>query len=265
MSGGGFARGIKDWPAAEPVPPTLNWDVWTGRAAEHAYSSKIAPINWRGFLEYGTQMVGDWGVHIFGPANWGLQLGAPTSVECTFVEGVNPVTYPSYCCKIEFPERPAKFVAAGKLPPVTVYWYEGSACKKFKLPEALKPDDFKGYNELFVGSKGFLATADRGERYRKVPETAMKDFKKPDQVIKRSPGHFRDWIQACKGGEPACSNFSIAGPYVEWLLLGTICWRFPNEKLMWDSKNLRFTNNDKANEFISPKFRKGWELKDITV
>ena len=38
-------------------------------------------------------MVGDWGVHICGPANWGLQLGAPTSVECMYVEGVNPVTY----------------------------------------------------------------------------------------------------------------------------------------------------------------------------
>ncbi|MGD0091659.1 MAG: Gfo/Idh/MocA family oxidoreductase [Planctomycetota bacterium] len=263
MSGGGFARDIKAWPAAEPVPPTLNWDVWTGRAPEHTYSPKIAPVNWRGFLDYGTMMVGDWGVHICGPANWGLQLGAPTSVECTFVEGVNPVTYPSYCCKLEFPERPNKYVPSGKMPPVTVYWYEGSALKNFKLPEGLKAEDFKGYNELFVGSKGFLATADRGERYRRVPEAAMKDFKKPDLVIKRSPGHFQDWIRACKGGDPACSNFEIAVPYVQWLLLGTISWRFPNEKLLWDGPNLRFTNNDKANEFIMPKFRKGWELKDI--
>ena len=81
--GGGFARGIKEWPAVEPVPATLDWDLWTGRAAEHTYSSKIHPINWRGFLEYGTQMVGDWGIHMLGPANWALQLGSPTSVECT--------------------------------------------------------------------------------------------------------------------------------------------------------------------------------------
>jgi hypothetical protein len=47
-------------------------------------------------------------------------------------------------------------------------------------------------------------------------------------------------------------------------LLGTICWRFPNQKLLWDGKNLRFTNNEKANEFIKPHFRKGWELQDIT-
>ena len=59
------------------------------------------------------------------------------------------------------------------------------------------------------------------------------------------------------------ANFTVAGPYAEWLLLGTISWRFPNQKLMWDGENLRFTNIDKANEFSKPKFRKGWELKDI--
>ena len=86
-----------------------------------------------------------------------------------------------------------------------------------------------------------------------------------NQIIKRSPGHFKDWILACKGGEPACSDFSISGPYTEWMLLGGISWRFPNEKLQWDGANLRFTHTEKANEYVMPKVRKGWELKDIPV
>jgi predicted dehydrogenase len=69
MSGGGFSRGIIEWPPVEPVPATLDWDLWTGRAPEHTYSSKIHPSNWRGFLDYGTQMIGDWGIHMLGPAN----------------------------------------------------------------------------------------------------------------------------------------------------------------------------------------------------
>ena len=85
------------------------------------------------------------------------------------------------------------------------------------------------------------------------------------EVLKRSPGHFQDWIRALKGGEPACSNFTIAGPYTEWMLLGAISWRFPNEKLLWDGKNLRFTNNQKANVFVRPSFRQGWELPEITA
>ncbi len=265
MSGGGFSRGVVEWPPAEEVPKTLDWDLWTGRAAEHAYSSKIHPIHWRGFLEYGTQMIGDWGIHMLGPANWALQLESPTSVECTAVEGVNPVTYPSYACKFEFPERPNKYVPAGKMPAMTLYWYEGSMTKDFAVPEGLTREDVKPFNEIFIGTKGHLGTGGRGESFRLIPESKMPDFKLPPQVLKRSPGHFQDWIQACKGGDPACSNFSIAGPYTEWMLLGAISWRFPNEKLLWDGKNLRFTNNEKANEFVKPQFRKGWELQDVSV
>jgi predicted dehydrogenase len=265
MSGGGFSRGVRQWPPVEEIPQTLDWDLWTGRAAEHPYSSKIHPIHWRGFLEYGTQMIGDWGIHMLGPANWALQLGSPTSVECTAVEGANAVTYPSYACKFEFPERPNKYVPSGKMPPLTLSWYEGSMVREFAVPEGLTRDDVKPFNEIFIGTKGHLGTAGRGESVRLIPEAKMQAYVKPPQVLKRSPGHFNDWIQACKGGEPACSNFSIAGPYTEWMLLGAISWRFPNEKLLWDGKNLRFTNNEKANEFVKPQFRKGWELKEISA
>jgi predicted dehydrogenase len=279
---GGFSRGITEWPPAEDVPGTVNWDLWTGRAAERPYSSKIHPINWRGFLEYGTMMIGDWGIHMLGPANWALQLGSPTSVECTAVSGANPVTYPSYACKLEFPERPNTYVKSGKMPPVTVYWYEGEMARK--IPPGLTTGDLQGgagkqapgkegagkkgpgggVNEVFVGTKGFLGTGGRGESVTLLPRSKMDGFQRPPAVLKRSPGHFADWIRACKGGEPACSNFTIAGPYTEWMLLGAISWRFPNEKLLWDGKNLRFTNNEKANEFVKPRFRKGWELKDVT-
>lgn len=71
-------------------------------------------------------------------------------------------------------------------------------------------------------------------------------------------------ISSVKEGTQTCSNFTVAGPCAEWLLLGTIAWRFPNQKLEWDAENLTFKNNDKANEFITPRFRAGWELKDVT-
>jgi predicted dehydrogenase len=265
MSSGGFARDTTAWPPAEEIPAALNWDLWTGRAAEHTYSSKIHPSNWRGFIEYGTQMIGDWGIHQLGPANWALQLGSPTSVECTAVEGVNPVTYPHYACRMEFPERPNPYVPSGKMPPVTIYWYEGNLARNFQPPAGLTEQDVRGYNEVFVGTQGFMGTSGRGESVRLIPNSKMQGYRKPAPMLKRSPGHFEDWIRSCKGGEPACSNFSIAGPYTEWMLLGAISWRFPNEKLLWDGRTLRFTNNEKANEYVKPHFRKGWELGDITV
>jgi predicted dehydrogenase len=266
-NGGGFSRGITQWPPAEAVPATLDWNLWQGRSQERPYSSKIHPINWRGFLDYGTMMIGDWGIHQLGPANWALGLGEtyPTSVECLAVEGANPVTYPNYSCRIQWPERPSKYAKSGKMSPVSVYWYEGSMAKTFKRPEDLTPEDMKDVNELFIGKKGYLGTNGRGESYSLLPRSKQVGHPRPPEVLKRSPGHFQDWIRALKGGAPACSNFTIAGPYTEWMLLGAISWRFPNEKLLWDGKNLRFTNNEKANEFVKPHFRKGWELQDITL
>ena len=71
-----------------------------------------------------------------------------------------------------------------------------------------------------------------------------------------------DWIRACKGGDPPCSDFSIAAPYTEWLTLAVIAFRVPG-KLEWDSKNQRFTNSAEANQFVKPVFRKGWELETV--
>jgi hypothetical protein len=82
-------------------------------------------------------------------------------------------------------------------------------------------------------------------------------------MLTRSPGHQRDWIRACKGGEPACSNFSVAGPYTEWMVLGAIAVRVEG-KLLWDARKMEFTNNREANKYVKPVFRKGWELKSLT-
>jgi hypothetical protein len=266
-NGGGFSRGVKQWPPAEDVPAHVDWNLWQGRAPERPYSSKVHPIHWRGFLDYGTQMIGDWGIHQYGAANWALGLGEtyPTSVECLNVEGVNEVTFPSYSCKMHWPERPVKHARGGRMPAVDIFWYEGSVAKQYKRPEGLTPEDLKGINTVYVGSKGLLGSRARAESYTLLPIAKQVNHPRPPEVLKRSPGHFQDWVRALKGGEPACSNFEISGPYTEWMLLGTIAWRFPNEKLNWDGKNLRFTNNEKANEFVRPRFRTGWELKDVVV
>ena len=112
---------------------------------------------------------------------------------------------------------------------------------------------------LFVGDKGLITTGTYGEDTRLLPVEKMRDYKFPHGVLTRSPGHYHDWIRACKGGDPACSNFSVAAPFTEWILLGVIALRVEG-KLEWDSEKMRITNNAEANKFIKPTFRKGWSL-----
>ena len=110
---------------------------------------------------------------------------------------------------------------------------------------------------LFIGDKGMITTGTYVETTRLIPVEKMKDYQFPQPILTRSPGHYHDWIRACKGGEPACSNFSIAGPFTEWIALGVISLHYEG-KLEWDPVKMRITNNVEANKYIRPTFRKGW-------
>jgi hypothetical protein len=110
---------------------------------------------------------------------------------------------------------------------------------------------------LFIGDKGMITTGTYGEATRLIPVEKMKEYSFPQEVLSRSPGHYHDWIRACKGGEPACSNFSVAGPFVEWMVLGVVATRVEG-KLEWDPAKMRFTNNAEANKYVKPFYRKGW-------
>ncbi len=126
-----------------------------------------------------------------------------------------------------------------------------------------------GYNCIFVGSKGHMGTSGRGEGVGLLPGSRWAEYKLPDPYLQRSPGastgsnlaaHARDWVRACKGGAPACSNFSIAGRYTEWLVLGAAAVHYDG-KLLWDNNKGEFTNNKDAARWIKPNYRKGWEVK----
>jgi hypothetical protein len=123
-----------------------------------------------------------------------------------------------------------------------------------------KPGILSGNGSVFIGTKGIMATSSRGEGVWLLPASRWIEYVLPPQLLTRSPGHMRDWLRACKGGERSCSDFSIAGPYAEWLALTAIALHVPG-KLHWDSKNVRITNNAEADKFVRPTFRKGRELK----
>ena len=126
-----------------------------------------------------------------------------------------------------------------------------------------------GYNCIFAGSKGYMGTSGRGEGVGLLPGSKWAEYKLPNAYLQRSPGasfgdnhsaHCRDWVRACKGGTAACSNFGIAGPYTEWLVLGAVATHYEG-KLLWDSAKLEITNNKDANKWVKPLFRRGWEIR----
>ncbi|NQT13613.1 MAG: gfo/Idh/MocA family oxidoreductase, partial [Planctomycetes bacterium] len=139
-------------------------------------------------------------------------------------------------------------------PEVVIRWYDGGMMPP--TPEEVEPgrNIFKGDGTLIVGDKGSMLG------HRLLPEAKMQEFGKPPQVLDRSPGHYQEWIDACKGGKPAGSNFvDHAGPLAATVLMGNVAIR-TQEKLYWDAEKLQFKDSEAANRLFNPPYREGWTL-----
>ncbi len=242
-----------------PVPASLNWDLWLGPVAYRPYHPDYHPTKWRAWLDFGTGAMGDMGCHILDPAFWALDLGAPNVVQATSTHWQPEVasqTFPrASIVRMEFPAR-------GSRPPVNMTWYDGRL-----MPPI--PADFEPGRKLpssgayLVGDKGVILHGSHGAGgMRIVPESKMKAYTPPPKTLPRvNDTHEGDWIRACKDGNPASSTFDYGGPLTEIALLGMIAIRVKDQRLEWDSENLRFTNNEQANELLHINYRDGWSLE----
>ena len=107
-----------------------------------------------------------------------------------------------------------------------------------------------------------LVTDTYGGNARILPESKAKELESsmPDKTIPRvEGGHYAEWLRACKGGDPAGSNFEYAGPFTETVLLGNLAIR-TGRRLDWDSANLRVTNLADANRFVRDSYRDGYSV-----
>jgi hypothetical protein len=249
-------HGIGRPTGAPPVPSNLDWDLWLGPAPNRPYHPSYLPGMWRAWWDFGTGALGDIGCHRFAPIFRALKLKYPTSVcarstsHFMAVPGrnriVNSETYPvGSIVRYQFPAR-------GNMPPVKLIWYDGGLMPE--RPEELEPGrPMRDNGMLLVGDKGKLLDG------RLIPELKMKEYKRPPKTLPRSIGHYEEWIEACKGGQPAGSNFDNAGPLTEVVLLGNLSVR-TGKKLNWDGTNMVVTNRSEANEYIHRQYRKGWTL-----
>ncbi len=237
-----------------PVTAELDWNDWLGPAPQRPYNPCYHPFGWRGWWDFGTGALGDMACHTANLPNMALQLTAPTSVSAES-EPLNPETYPGWA-KVMF-----EFPARGTLPPVKVMWYEGKRNGQLVLPPAglLMGEQFSGSGSLTVGSKGTLFSGDDyGATNKLLPTDRFKDFKDPEPTLPRSRGHFREWVEACKGGKPALSNFDYAGLLTEWVLLGNVAIKL-GAKFRWESEKFR-ADSARANALLGKEYRRGWTL-----
>lgn len=238
------------------VPSTLNWDVWLGPARFRPYHPAYHPFKWRGFWDFGTGALGDMGAHILDHPFWALKLGHPTTVEASstpFTKDSCPI---AEIVTYKFPQR-------GDLPPVTLKWYDGGMMPP--RPEGLESGRMMGDSGgggIFIGSKAMLLFSTYGDNPRIVPEAKMKEYRRPEKTIPRSPGIHEEWIEATKAGKKSSTDFSYSGKLTEVMLLGNVAVLTQEHKtaLEWDGEKMEFTNLPEANQFLHFEYRTGWKL-----
>jgi predicted dehydrogenase len=140
------------WPQAmqrpageDPVPSTLEWDIWLGPAQARPYKGFrkpedkqgiYTPFNWRGWQDFGTGALGDMACHTVNMPFRALDLDYPTEIEAMLFGHMNKESYPvGSKIRFAFPKRkgriplehPHLFHHYRKIEhdAVTLWWYDG--------------------------------------------------------------------------------------------------------------------------------------------
>lgn len=235
-----------------PVPDGLNWDLWLGPAPKRPYHPAYAPLFFHYWWDFGSGTLGNFGCHTLDTAVWALDLGHPTMVEASSTELSEETAPAAAVYHYKFPPR-------GQRPAVDLFWYDGGLMPP--RPDCLEPnrDLPRAGGSLIVGDRGAILSGTWSASPRIIPEQTMRQYELPPRTIPRSKGHHRDWIDACKGGPPAGSNFAYGARLTEIALLGVVALR-TGKTVYWDGPNMRATNAPQAEPLVHGHFRKGWQI-----
>ncbi len=273
MNGGrrwhGWDTAMTKYPEGGPAPETLDWGTWLAASRHHDYHKDLVNGQWRGWYEFGMGALGDWGAHLIDTAHRFLQLGLPYEVDPVRVDGHNPFFFP-LATTLDF-----KFASRGKMPPVTISWYDGVnnipkvpagyGDIEIDLKAAPSGDGFVQpaklpNGKIIYGKDLVFKGGSHGRTLSVVTEEKGKELEVQMPVYQESPSnHFENFLKACKREEECRSSFDISGPLSQVFTLGVIAQRL-NTKIIFDTKKKQITNHPLANDLLyGPPPRKGWE------
>lgn len=233
----------------KPVPSTLNWNLWLGVAPERPYADGYHSFAWRGHWDFGTGALGDMGCHLMNLAALVWPMGDPSRVEAESVGGT--LESPPVASRVvwEFPETRQR--GALKL-----VWYDGGR----RAPSELFGGKITEPNGvLVIGDRDTLLTSYEGLG-KFLSGAQVADFASAPSFLPKHDGwersHYEEWIAAAKGGPKPVSNFDVAGPVSETILLGNVALRC-GEKIRWNPTTLK-ADSAAANALVSKTYRPGF-------
>lgn len=290
-----WPQGIPVPSESMPLPEQIsaaNWDLFIGPAEPVDYHPLYHPFKWRGWWNFGTGALGDMGCHLIDTPFRVLGLGYPTEVECSvgqvFTRDWTPEYIPEGCppsSRVKLKFKPTATNASK----VQFTWSDGGMRPFY--PDLIPPDDYlgepgSGNGVIMIGEKGIITCGTYGNHPQLYLNNGDKigmaeDFQHGNKYSEMPEnGHQVAWTDACKAGfnspehKALTSSFDYSGPLTETVLMGNLAIRSyttgqmvdgrrqfeGRKKLLWDGEEMKITNYDAANQFVSRPFREGWKL-----
>ena len=242
-----WPQGINRPAGTQPVPTGLDWGLWIGPAPQRPYHEAYVPFKWRGWWDFGTGALGDMACHNWDIAYWALELGLPESLEAESSPLFKETAPQWSVIRYRFPAIPGR-------PAVKLTWYDGP---KRPPAELFEGEAVTTNGSIIIGDKGKLYIPHYWGDGKLLPKKDFVGFKAPGASLPRSPGHYREWITACKGGPAALSNFDYSAQLTEAVLLGNLAVRLGG-RIDWDAKNMKATGRPEADVFVKRAYRPGY-------
>ena len=224
-------------PSVQPVPKSLNYDMWLGPAPKVDYIPERVHFNYRYFLDYSGGVFADFWCHISDIVWWSIQ---PKGLSAISAKGEKPdgiATAPKWL--------DSEFQFDG----LKIYWTTD--------PPKVEGADSRHIGAYFEGTKGTLL-CDYETNIVTVDGKQVKDFE-TSVKIPRSPGHQQNFVDAVKARTQPESNLKYVRDMTLPMHLALISYRL-GRPLKWDAQKELFVDDNEANTFLSRKSRKEWDL-----
>ena len=260
----------EQWPSrpvdTPPIPKGFNWELWLGPVPDMPYHPNYTHNVFRGWYDFGGGSIADMGHYSLFPLFRAFGIDTPpvtAKAYGTTHRYVDGNTYKWLKNDVSFPESSLiqlKFPKQKTLPAFDLYWYDGGM-KPF-IPDELDEDkrDIPDEGMMFVGDKGKILGGFRGEKPEILPARKMKEYQGEKVLPERERERRSDtWAAAIKENKESPGSFVYAGPVTEAINLAAVALR-AGKRIEYDSVNMKITNDEAANKFLTREYRKGWEL-----
>jgi predicted dehydrogenase len=256
---------------AEPVPPGVHYDLWTGPAPMKPFTKNRFHYNWHWIWDTGNGDIGNQGVHEVDMARWGLGVGLPNRVSAIgghFMFDDDQETPNTLTASFEFnmPDGKRKMLVFE-----VRHWISnteaeigmpGFGAGAQALPgaagESSRQQPKAMCGNLYYGSKGYMAMAGY-DCYK----TWLGENQEPGPTKTEGHNRWANFVAAVRTRGAVAVNAPIEEGHISSALvhLANVSYRL-GRTLNFDPKTEQVIGDEEANRLLRGTYRKPYVVPD---